>query len=99
MVAFPWDSAGSEDDLPDLPEPDVEFMTSGTKPEDFTEAGIKGILMNPVYAGIGEFPPLVSDEQWVAACRRVIEQGSPEQFLVNLLFLLRSTLGFPKNEN
>ena len=95
----PFPSTGGEDDLPDLPEPDVQFMTSGTKPKDFTEAGIQGVVMNPVYAGIGELPPLASVKQWGAAFRRVIEQGSPERFLVNLLFLLRSTLGFPKGEN
>ena len=92
MVSLPWKDLGDQD-LPQLPEPNVESMASGTKPEDFTEAGIKGIVMNPVYAGIGEFPALVSDRQWVAACKLVMEQDTPEQFLVNLLFLLRSTFG------
>ncbi len=94
MVAFPWNNAFGEDDLPDLPAPDVEFVTSGTQPGEFTEAGIKGICMNPAYAGAGEFPPIIDDRQWVAACKRIMEQDTPEQFLVNLLFLLRSTLGY-----
>ena len=93
MVALPWDSAPNEDDLPDLPEPDVEFLTSDQLPDHWTEAGIKGIVMNPVYAGVGGFPPYISDKQWVAACKRVMEQDSPEQFLVNLLFVLRKTFG------
>ena len=67
---------------------------SGTRPEDFTEAGIKGICMNPAYAGIADFLPLISDKQWVAACKKIMEQDSPEQFLVNLLYLLRSILGY-----
>jgi hypothetical protein len=96
MVTFPWGNGNGN--LPDLPEPDVEFVEGGTKPEDFTEAGIKGIVMNPVYAGIGKFPPLVDDKQWVAACKRVMEQDSPEQFLVNLLYLLRATFGSPGEE-
>jgi hypothetical protein len=93
MVAFPWDSAANEDEFPDLPEPDVEFMTGDQRPDHWTGAGVKGIVMNPVYAGVGGFPPYVSDKQWVAACKRVMEQDSPEQFLVNLLFVLRKTFG------
>ena len=80
-------------DLPDLPKPDVEFVVHGTKPGQFTAAGIKGIVMNPVYAGIGEYPPLMSDKQWIAACKKILEEDSPEQFLVNLLFILRATFG------
>ena len=84
----------SDNDLPDLREPDVEFVTGGTDSADFTEAGIKGIAMNPAYAGFGEFPPMVSEKQWVASCKTIMEQDTPEQFLVNLLFLLRSMLGY-----
>ena len=38
-VSFPWKDPGDQD-LPKLPEPNVESMASGRKPEDFTEAGI-----------------------------------------------------------
>jgi hypothetical protein len=75
-----------------LPQPDVEFVLSGTPPSAMTEAGVKGILVNPLNAGAGPFPPLVSDAQWVAACKRLLEQEPPEQFLVNLLFMLRKSL-------
>ena len=40
---------------------------------------------------VGGFPPYISDKQWVAACNRGMEQDSPEQFLVNLLFVLGKT--------
>lgn len=93
MVALPWDSDRGEDDLPDLPEPDVEFVTSDQQSDHWTEAGVKGIVMNPAYAGVGGFPPYITDKQWVAACKQVMEQDTPEQFLVNLLFLLRKTFG------
>jgi hypothetical protein len=36
---------------------------------------------------------LVPDEQWIAAVRNVSEQDGPEQFLVNLLCLLRRNFG------
>lgn len=92
MINLPIDDTPDED-LPDLPARNVEFVTSGTDPTDFTEAGIKGIAMNPAYAGFGEIPPMVSEKQWVAACKKIMEQDTPEQFLVNLLFLLRSMFG------
>ncbi len=41
MINLPLSDQG-DDDLPELPTPDVEFMSSGTDPADFTEAGIKG---------------------------------------------------------
>jgi len=92
MISGPWNVP--DEDLPELPEPDVEFITSGTKPQEFSDAGIKGMLMNPAYAGIADFPPLVSDKQWINSAKKIMKQDSPEQFLVNLLFLLRSTLGY-----
>jgi hypothetical protein len=46
-------------------------------------------ICNPIYAGIPPYPPLVSDEEWIAAARRVIEQEGPERFLTNMLYLLR----------
>ena len=75
-----------------LPQPNVEFVYSGTPNSAMTKAGIKGILINPLNAGAGPFPAMVSDAQWVAACTQLLQQESPEQFLVNLLFVLRQSL-------
>ena len=91
MTGGPWPSNG--DPTQELPQPTVEFARSGNSPDELTPAQIKGMVMNPVCAGLGPFPPLVSDGQWIGACRRVLEEDSPEQFLVNLLFVLRQTLG------
>ena len=60
-------------------------QTAAQFPVGMAEAAI----CNPVYAGIPPYPPLVSDEEWIAAARRVIEQEGPEQFLTNMLYLLR----------
>jgi hypothetical protein len=76
----------------ELPRPNVEWVSSGTPPTAMTAAGVKGILVNPLNAGAGPFPPLVSDAQWVGACKKLLQQESPEQFLVNLLFMLRRSL-------
>jgi hypothetical protein len=35
---------------------------------------------------------MVSDAQWVGTCKRILQEESPEQFLVNLLFVLRQSL-------
>jgi hypothetical protein len=92
MIAIPRHNF-ADGDLPDLPEPDVEFMATGTRPEDITAAGVKGLTMNPIYADVGQFTPSVTDKEWVAACRTIIEGDGSEQFLVNMLALLRSTFG------
>jgi len=92
MVASLWPAGG--DGSPSLPEPNVEVACSGTPPDELTPEAIHGMLMNPIYAGVGPFPPLVSDAQWVAACRRILQEtDSVDQFLVNLLFVLRESLG------
>jgi hypothetical protein len=75
-----------------LPKPNVEFVKSGTPDSSMTAAGVKGILVNPLNAGAGPFPPIVTDAQWVAACKQLLERETPEQFLVNVLFILRQAL-------
>ena len=43
----------------------------------------------PIYAGVGPFPRLVEDAAWVRACAKLIQEEGAEQFLVNLLHVLR----------
>ena len=59
---------------------------------DFTAADILGMVCNPIYAGVGPFPQLISDEEWVAAASQAIKKEGEEQFLVNMLYLLRLSL-------
>ena len=42
---------------------------------ELSPAAIKGILVNPIYTGVGPFPRLVQDEAWVRACAKLIEEG------------------------
>lgn len=44
-----------------------------------------------LYVGFGLFPALVLDEQWLAAAVNAIKPEGAEQFLVNLLHVLRQT--------
>lgn len=72
-----------------LPKPNVYVPRAGEDPRNFDEAGIKGMVINPIYAGVGEYPRMISDEQWVPAAKKVLEEDGAEQFLVNLLHVLR----------
>ena len=74
-----------------LPRPNAAFR-GNDQTGDITPAEIRGMVCNPVYAGMGPFPALVSDEQWVAAAATAINKEGAEQFLVNLLYVLRQTL-------
>ncbi|QJW98471.1 hypothetical protein FTUN_6061 [Frigoriglobus tundricola] len=86
----PQPPSGKDGESP-LPAANARCRLSGSA-EDFTVEEIRGLLANPVYAGIGPFPQLVPDEQWVRAAARAIREDGPEQFLVNLLFVLRQSL-------
>lgn len=57
-------------------------------------AEVRGMICNPIYAGLGPFPQMVTDEEWVAVAAMFIKKEGTEQFLVNLLHVLRQT--FPQ---
>jgi hypothetical protein len=79
----------SNGDRGPLPAPNVVVAGAGTPPEKLTPEAVKGILVNPIYTGLGPFPRLVEDDAWVRACAKLIEEEGPQQFLVNLLYVLR----------
>jgi len=54
-----------------------------------TEADIRGMICNPIYAGVGPYEALVPEEQWVKVMARMIKTDGPEQVLVNMLHVLR----------
>jgi hypothetical protein len=85
------DSIWSEDNggHKPLPAPNVVVARAGTPPDRLSPEAVKGLLVNPIYTGVGPFPRLVEDAAWVRACARLIEEEGPGQFLVNLLFVLR----------
>jgi hypothetical protein len=72
-----------------LPAPNVVVARAGTPLDQISPEAVKGILVNPLYTGVGPFPRLVEDAAWVRACAKLIEEEGTEQFLVNLLFVLR----------
>ena len=90
MVSSLW-SEGNGSESP-LPAPNVVVARSGTPLNELAPEAVRGILVNPIYTGIGPFPRLVQDAAWVRACVRMIEEEGAEQVLVNLLYVLRECL-------
>jgi hypothetical protein len=64
------------------------------RPEQLLIGMAEAAICNPIYAGIPPYPPLISDEEWITAARRVIEQDGIEHFLANMLYLLRHAMLF-----
>jgi hypothetical protein len=91
MVSSIW-SEGNGSKSP-LPAPNVVVAKSGTPVDEPSPEAVKDILVNPIYAGVGPFPRLVQNDAWVRACARMIEEEGAEQVLVNLLYVLRESLG------
>jgi hypothetical protein len=87
MVDSTWPE--SNESKEPLPAPNVIMARSGTPLHALSPEAIKGMLINPIYTGAGPFPRLVEDATWVRACVKLIAEDGPEQFLVNLLFVLR----------
>jgi len=55
---------------------------------------VRDTLRNPIYAGLGPYPAIVSDEN-----AQLIREEGPEQYLANLLRVLRNTFGqLPQGE-
>ena len=91
MVSSVWPQGnGSESPLP---APNVVVARSGTPVDELSPEAVRGILINPIYAGVGPFPRLVQDDAWVRGCARMIEEEGAEQVLGNLLYVLRECLG------
>jgi hypothetical protein len=72
-----------------LPAPNVVVARAGTPQGQLSPEAVKGILVNPIYTGVGPFPPPIEDAAWVRACAELIEEEGLQQFLVNLPSVLR----------
>src|SRR5437763_11196857 len=90
MVGSIWPE--SNGDHAPLPVPNVFVARSGIAVDELSPEFIKGILVNPVYTGVGPYARLVADDVWIRACAKLIDLEGSEQFLVNLLFVLRESL-------
>ncbi len=78
---------------PVKPFPRVTAKVACGDKESLSEEEVRGLFCNPIYAGVGPYPQIIDDETWVAAAAAVIRDEGPEQFLVNMLYVLRQSLG------
>lgn len=70
-----------------LPKPTVK-STGGSQ---WSAAEIGGVLCNPVVTGLGPFPQVVSDNIWLSAAEKQVTEEGAEQYLVNMLFMLKES--------
>ena len=82
-----------------LPKPNVVVALNDEKAHQMTAAHVRGIICNPIYAGIPPFPQTIPDEQWIAAAEKAIQEDGLPQFLVNMLHVLRETYRTCLEEN
>ena len=77
-----------------LPTPDVSARRKvrGT----MTKREMRGVVCNPLYVGIGPCQQQVPEVDWVRFAAQEIREHGPEQFLVNLIFVLRETIKTPQ---
>ena len=78
-----------------LPKPNATFVSNDAVGE-MTPDKIRGIACNPVYAGVGLYPAIITEERWIRTAAKMIDEEGAEQFLVNLLHILRQT--FPTSD-
>jgi hypothetical protein len=71
-----------------LPTRTAELAAGGDGALTSPEA-IRGLICNPIYTGLGPFPRMVPDETWIKGAAKLIREEGPEQFLVNMLHVLR----------
>jgi len=76
-----------------MPRSDAEKSRPDQGP--WTPDQVRDTLRNPIYAGLGSYLPIVGDEEWIKANARLIREEGPEQYLANLLRVLRDTFGQP----
>jgi hypothetical protein len=86
---FPRYKQNGESKKP-LPKPNATMKMSGSG-EQFTEDEIRGFFANPIYAGVGPYSPLIPDDEWIRCAAKDIRHEGAEQYLVNLLHLLRQS--------
>jgi hypothetical protein len=70
-----------------LPEPTVR-PPSGSQWET---SDVRGALCNPAYVGIGPFKEIVPEDIWLRAAEKQIAAEGAEQFLVNMVFMLKAS--------
>ena len=59
--------------------------------QEWTPDDVFQIICNPIYTGIGPYPQIVDDEQWIQAASRAIKAKGRAYFLRQMLTALRAS--------
>lgn len=59
----------------------------------WTPADVQGVIHNPIYAGVGPFPALISDDKWIAAQAMQIESNGAAATLRHIRQAILTTFG------
>jgi hypothetical protein len=78
-------------DLKPLPRPNVDFKVSDNFRE-WTPEQARAVICNPLCAGVGPDPALIFEDDWVRNAAQAIAAEGAEQFLVNMMAVLRAGL-------
>lgn len=55
----------------------------------WTADDVTNLVSNPIYAGIGRYPAIVPEEQWIEAVAKLIKERGVESVLRDILNHLR----------
>ncbi len=56
---------------------------------------VSDIIHNPVYTGIGPFPRLIEDDQWLKCMTKSVEENGPEQAFLHMTHAVEKSFGIP----
>jgi hypothetical protein len=59
---------------------------------EWQESDVRAILCNPLYVGLGPFKQVVAEDMWLQAAEKQVAEEGAEQYLVNVLFMLKESL-------
>jgi hypothetical protein len=59
----------------------------------FTGPKVFALLVNPIYAGLAEYPAIINDDDWIRTVSKMIEGYGPELVLRVMLDSLRQSIG------
>src|SRR5438067_1588236 len=71
--------------------PKVKWPAPGRSIDQWSDAELIAVAINPIVTGLGRHPRTVSDEDWVASCQRIMQDVGAAQFLTDILQVLRIT--------
>lgn len=63
----------------------------------WTPEDVANLISNPIYVGIGQFPPIVPDATWIRAASKAIQEEGAEKFFIRMLANLRQAFPSPRS--